>query len=533
MKKQLWLPLAVLLSWGCYGSPFPDKPKLIIYIVIDQLPGELFQRIENEFIGGFKWLLDHGIEFRNTHHEHGYTVTGVGHFVLGSGRYPGPAGVLGNSWYSRELRKSIYCVEDSLAISIGGEGKGRSYRQTRATAVGDWMKKADSKSKVFTVAGKDRSAVLLGGKNPDLAIYYNYDGSFISSDYYANQLPEWLVDFNQNLNFLTYRDSVWDHFAPPEFYQEFGTVDNFIGEYDLFDNDPYSPTLPISMKNKSPEEVNNTIAATPWFDRIVLDLAERTINNEQLGEDHHTDLLCIGLSAADWIGHNNGPHSHEILDYYMRIDKNLMKFIHQVDLEIGLENVMFVLSSDHGTMPLPEYLQEKGIDAGRLNTHVSRERIDNITHKTNNEIMYEAGGFYFPEEYSEKQKKAGLEIIETELKDMKGIERFITKKEILNMDGLNSFERRMKNMIHPEKSADVFILMKENYCYKYPYGTSHGTPYDYDTYVPLVFSNIQMEPQKVERPIATVDIAPSIASLLNIPIPNEVDGKTIFEISNK
>ncbi len=533
MKKRLWLPLAAFLILACYGSTTPNKPKLVIYIVIDQLPGELFQRIEGEFSGGFKWLLDHGIEFRNAHHEHGYPVTGVGHFVLGSGLYPGPVGVLGNSWYNRELRKSIYCVEDSLAKSVGGVGKGRSYRQTHATAIGDWMKNADPKSNVFTVAGKDRAAVYLGGKNPDLAIYYNYSGSFITSDYYADKLPDWLIDFNQTLNFSSYRDSVWDHIAPTDYYQKNGTIDDFNGEDDLFNNESYSPTLPISMKDKSIDEVNKYIAATPWFDRTVLELAERIIRFEHLGADDHTDLLCVGLSAADWIGHNNGPHSHEILDYYMRIDQNLMKFIRLVDSDIGLENVIFVMSSDHGTMPLPEYLQSKGMDAGRIQYPVFKEKIANIIQETHDEITFEAGGFYFPIDYSEKQEMTALEMIKTELEGMAAIERIITKKEIMNMNGVYSFERRMKNMIHPKKSADVFILMKKYYCYKYPYGTSHGTPYDYDTHVPLIFSNLQIRPQKVERPIASVDIAPSVAAKLNVPIPKEVDGKILFEISNK
>ncbi len=526
----MWLPLVAFLILSCTKQLISHRPKLVIMITIDQLPEELFHRIENEFTGGFKWLLDHGTFFRNTNHEHAYTVTGVGHFVLASGRYPGPAGVLGNSWYSRELKSSYYCVEDSIAKPVGGEGKARSYRQTTGSSMGDWVKMKDSKSKVFTVAGKDRAAVFMGGKNADLAIYYNYKGSFITSDYYTNQLPGWLEDFNRKLNFVTYRDSVWDHFGPPDFYEKYGTPDYFYGEQDLFDHSEYSPTLPISLKSKARNDANKYIGATPWFDRTVLTLAGKLIREENLGNDQHGDLLCISMSAADWIGHYYGPHSHEVLDYYLRLDQYLMTFINVVEYEVGLDNVIFVLSSDHGTMPLPEYMKLNGIDAGRLNTRILKEKVARIQKQTNGQVVYEAGGFYFPYKYTQEQKSVAFDVIKTELADMAGIDTLITRETILNMEGKDPFERRMKNMIHPVKSADIFILLKENYCYKFPFGTSHGTPYEYDTHVPLIFSSINMQSKNIERSVETVDIAPTIGKLLNANIPEEVDGHYLREI---
>ncbi len=530
MKKYLWLPMAAFLFLSCSGGTFPNNPKLVVFIVIDQLQGELFQRIETEFSGGFKWLLDHGIDFRNAHHEHGYPVTGVGHFVLGSGRYPGPAGVLGNSWYNRESKKTVYCVEDSIAKPIGGNGDAMSYRQTDATAIGDWMKQKDPQSKVFTVAGKDRAAVFLGGKNADLAIYYNWDGSFISSDFYADKLPDWLEEYNAKLDFAVYRDSIWDHVAEPEYYEKYGTVDDFYGEVDLFENDPYSPTLPVSLMSKSLDEVNTYIGATPWFDKTVLELADILIKNEDLGKDSHVDLLGVGISTADWIGHNHGPHSHEVLDYYIRLDQYLMKFINQIDLAVGLENVIFILTSDHGGIPLPEYLQSQGIDAGRLNRDVFEEKLARIYEQTNHEIKYKSGGFYYPSDYSDAQKTITLGIIKTELSDINAIDQLLTRENIIKLKGNDSFSIRMRNMIHPEKSPDVIMVLKKNYCSKYPLGTTHGSPYDYDTHVPLVFSHINIKPARINRSVATVDIAPTIAKMVDAPIPDEVNGVVLIEV---
>lgn len=530
MKQFLWLPMAAFLFYSCSGPRFPEHPRLVVFLAVDQLPGELMHRIESEFTGGFKWLLDHGVDFRNAHHEHAYTVTGTGYFSLGSGRYPGPAGVLGNSWYIRTLDKTINCVEDSIAKSIGGTGRAASYRQTHATAIGDWIKDNNSKSSVISIAGKDRAAVFMGGKNADQAIYYNWKGAFITSDYYSESLPDWIVAFNENAGFETYRDSIWDHFAAPEFYAKYGTEDNFQGEVDEFDNEIYSPTLPVSFKKLSLDEINDKIGATPWFDKTVLEFAEKLVIQENLGQDDHVDLLNVGISMSDWIGHNHGPHSHEVLDYFLRLDHYLMKFINKIDNHVGLENVIFVLSSDHGAIPLPEYLQSIGIESGRLDYDIFKNRIKRIKKQLGEEIVYNGGGFYFPNHFTNQQKENALQFIKNELIDLNAFGHIFSREEILDMDEKTSFNRRLKNMIHPQLSPDVILVLREYFTNRFPLGSTHGTPYDYDTHVPLIFSHINTRPVRINRSVATVDIAPTIARLAGAEIPKEVDGNVLPEV---
>ena len=407
MKQYLWLPMVAFLFYSCKGPTFPENPRLVVFMVVDQLPSELMHRIESEFTGGFKWLLDHGVDFRNAHHEHANTVTGVGHFVLGSGRYPGPAGVLGNYWYVRELNKTVNCVEDSIAKPIGGEGQARSYNQTDATAIGDWMKKSNPKTKVYTVAAKDRAAVFLGGKNADLPIYYNWNGTFLTSDYYTDKLPVWLTEINQSLDVNAYRDSVWDHLRVMDIYNQLCTEDDFYGEVDSF-NETYSPTLPKSLSSIDIEKTGNYLVSMPWFEKIILNIASTAIEKEELGKDEIVDLLGIGFSSADWIGHNHGPNSHEVLDYFLRLDQYLMKFINRIDKNIGLENGVFVMSSDHGVGPLPEYLRSIGIESERLDQPAFKEKIKNIKEWSNDDIAYTGGGFYFPIDYTQNQKSVFL-----------------------------------------------------------------------------------------------------------------------------
>ena len=172
MKKLTMLSLSAYLLFSCTAQKFPDNPKLVVMIAVDMFPAEILQRIEPHLKGGLKWLLNHGIHYENAHQEHANTLTGTGHFAIASGRYPGPSGVLGNSWYVRSLGRSVNCVEDSIAKAVGGEGSGRSYRQIESNTVSDWAKSKHSDVKVYTVAAKDRAAILLGGENSDLAIYY-------------------------------------------------------------------------------------------------------------------------------------------------------------------------------------------------------------------------------------------------------------------------------------------------------------------------------------------------------------------------
>jgi len=186
-----------------------QKPRLVILIAVDQLAHHSYNHYLPIFRGGFKWLHDHGVIFDNAHHEHGYTSTGPGHFVLGSGLYPGPVGQIGNSWYDRENDRNIYCVEDPNAHALDIPAYSVSYDRVNGSTFGDWLKRVSPESKVYSVACKDRAAILMGGKQPDVAVWYNWRGDFTSTDYYFRKIPQWLHEFNARINMSSYRDSMW------------------------------------------------------------------------------------------------------------------------------------------------------------------------------------------------------------------------------------------------------------------------------------------------------------------------------------
>ena len=531
MKKLLGLFISVCLLGSC--TPGTPQIKLVVLMVADQLRPDLLTRFDDLYTGGFRWLIDNGVSFTDAHHEHSYTATGPGYYVIGTGQYPGPGGALGNSFYDRVLKKQVNCVEDPSAKPIGGDGNARSYVRYGSAGIGDWMKSADSLSKVFSIGGKDRAAVFLGGKHPDMVLYYNYHDRFISSDYYAEDVPPWLDSFNQDLNLETYRDSLWTKSLPDSLYLKYAREDYFYGETDSYRNEPYSPVFPIGF---DPDiEPGDEIMGMPWFEKFTLNLCESVLNEESLGQNDHVDLLSISLSAMDWIIHRYGPFSQEVMDASIKLDKYLGDFISDLDRSIGLEHIEFVLTADHGGLPLPEYERSKGRESGRMNREELNEAYewveDEIAEVYTKNLFVRDGTNYFFNMDKLKKRNTPLSgpasIIKKYLPKVNGIEKVFTKQEILDADTTDKIILRMKNMIHPERSPDVFALISVGYIYRTPYGTSHGTPYDYDTHVPLLFSRKGRAARQVSEHVETADIAPTLGHILSIPYPESVNGKLL------
>ena len=524
---------AALNFFTCTGAP-TTPPKLVILLVVDQMRPDLLTRFNDLYRGGFRWLIDQGIWFTNTHHEHSYTATGPGHTAIGFGQYPGKVGIIGNSYYDRSLKKNVNCVEDTKAKVVGSNrGLARSASRYDARGLGDWIKSKHPTSKVISLGGKDRAACLLGGKNPDQAIYYNQLGEFISSDYYVDQLPSWASKFNRELKSRSYGDSLWQKSLHDALYLEYSREDHYYGEEDNYLNEEYSPVFPIGTNPE--EDPLSILMGKPWFEREILQLAKYAILGDSLGQDNAPDLLSIGLSAMDWIIHSYGPHSQETMDACIKLDRYLGNFIEFLDGKVGLDNVLFVLTADHGGLPLPEYLKEKGQNAGRINNEHMQEALSWIDEESEElfgkGIYHREGGNFFLDMEKIKKEKIDqnqiYDMIDKYLTRVEGIDRTAIKEHVLSGKDTTKLSFRLKNMIHPEMTPEVFPIVTYGYLYRGPYGTSHGTPYNYDTHVPLIFSSKGIRERKNSSPQATVDIAPTIAKYLGVEIPIDCDGKGI------
>jgi len=541
-----YLIFTILLLTSCNTKT--KLPKLVVFISVDQLSEDMFNHYSDLYRGGYKWMIDNGVWLTNMHHEHRYTTTGPGHFVLGSGQHPYRGGVIGNYYYHRELGKKVYCIDDTLAKEIETGKKSHSYRQVYSSALGDWLKAEYPESKVYSVSGKDRAAILMGGKNPDLAIWYNWRGKFISSDYYADEYPNWLVQYNGESNFFKYRDTLWTRELDEAIYQKYTRTDYFVGEIDTYDKDVYSPIFPIGfdvnpVENGDIDHEGDTYVAdhmgdTPWLDYETIQLAKIILQQENLGKDKVPDILFIGLSGTDVIGHNQGPFSHEGMDNQLKIDKYLNGLFQEINDLIGLEEVLFVLTADHGTIPLPEYLTEyKGLNSGRISRDELKEAYDNIkteiTNKFGDKVYVRDGRNFYYDLYILKERnieKTKLDdIIRKHMDEVQGIGLILTKDEIQNGDPNNKIIRRCKNFLDPVLSPDIIAIPQEYWTTRAPLGATHGTPYSYDSNVPFVIAQKGKTISKIsDAPYATVDIAPTVAKILGVEPLDKVDGKPIF-----
>ena len=511
---------------------FSKPPTLVVLLVVDQMRPDLLTRFDDLYKGGFRWLMDNGIWFTNTHHEHSYTATGPGHTAIGFGQHPGKVGLIGNSFYDRNLKKNVNCVEDPKAKIIGSNrGLARSARRYDAKGLGDWIKLEYPSSKIISIGGKDRAACLLGGKNPDQAIYYNNLGEFVSSDYYVNQLPLWATKFNNELKTRSYGDSLWQRSLHEALYNEYAREDYFYGEEDNYNHNQYSPVFPIGTDLE--DDPLAILMSKPWFEREVLLLSKYAVLDDSLGLDDAPDLLSIGLSAMDWIIHSYGPFSQEAMDAFIKLDTYLGTFIEFLDDYVGLENVLFALTADHGGLPLPEYLQDQGQKAGRIvNDHFEEALTwidEESEEKFGKKFYHREGGNFFLNRAEIKesniQPEKIYEIISKYMTKVEGIERMVIKENILSGKDTTKINQRLMNMIHSDLTPEIFPIVSPNYLFRGTFGTSHGSPYDYDTHVPLIFSRKGFRAKQKTQPFATVDIAPTIAKYLIMDVPAYCDGK--------
>ncbi len=533
IPNKMLILLSVFMLLACKQED--PKPRLVVLISVDQLAHHAYTHYLPVFTGGFKWLHDHGVTFDNAHHEHGYTATGPGHFVLGSGLHPGPAGIIGNSWYDRQSGKDIYCVEDPSAKALDIPAYNVSYGRVNGSTPGDWLKAVSPKSKVYSVACKDRAAIMMGGKSPDLAVWYNWQGAFTTTDYYTDKIPQWLHDFNTENNMISYKDSVWTKLLPEAVYAQYAHADSFYGESDRYLQEPYTPVFPIGFEAEwYDKKVFGEMGGRPWMDRMTLELASKAIDEERLGQDKTPDVLAIGLSVMDIVGHYYGPYSHEGMDLLVKLDQYLNNFLKRLDEQVGLEHVIIALTADHGDLPLPEHrTQIEGKYGGRVDEELylaTRAKAYSVLDSLygNHEFIHRKGSSYyynFSMMDSMSVDAAVVDsILQTYMESVEGVFRLYTKTELLAADPSNQSAYRLSHFMHPEQSPDLYTLEEEGWIFRNPFGTTHGSPYEYDSHVPLVFSHPDFQATTRSDSVATIDIAPTLGDILGVKPLNEVDG---------
>lgn len=502
---------------------------------------DYFQRYAGFLSGGLAKLQREGALFLNAHHLHANTETAPGHATLSTGAHPARHGIIGNYWFDAASGKRIYSVADSqVKIFDSSALGGSSPHHLMSRGLGDWLKAEHPKAKVVSISRKDRSAILLGGQKPDAAYWYNTrNGGFTSSSHYFNELPDWVKAWNERRDADKFFGKTWQKSRPEEEY--------FASREDLFDGEADGPhsTFPHAYAPSEPnpgEGFYGWLPATPFCDELTLAFATAALRAEQLGADDITDLLCISLSSTDAVGHNYGPLSQEMQDNIMRLDDALGEFFLQVDSLLGLENCLISLSSDHGVLPLPEELRRRGFETARIREQEYKDELTGVLTELAQELGADRQLFKHAAEdlyvnYASADS-LGLDhenfrlLIAKKIRTMSFVADAMTAAELAG-DGpsAHEFAERFRNSYYPGRSADVLIRYKPFFLISArETGTNHGSVYDYDSRVPMVFWGGNVLAGHYSTPCATVDFAPTMARLIGIAVPQDIDGKALAAI---
>jgi predicted AlkP superfamily pyrophosphatase or phosphodiesterase len=510
MNRQTFITLLILLSCLVFmpvqAQIQRDQPTLVLGIVVDQMRYDYLTRYGSEFNGGLARLMQGGAVFTNANYEASPTVTAVGHSTIMSGATPSMSGIAANSWYERSEGAMVQSITDNDVTPLGG-GNGASPKRLAVSTVGDELKASGRGGKVFGVSLKDRSAILPPGRSADGAFWFDAaSGNFVSSTWYFPAMPAWAQAFNDRREPDRYKGETWMGQQLPE------TVPALYGELDT----------------------------TPFADQLVLDFALTILQEEQLGTGSKTDLLTVSFSAMDYLGHASGPDTEQMHAMVLSIDAMVGTLLQAAERQAGRGKVLVVFTADHGVAPVPEEQVEKQLPGGRYSAREERDALTSALVASFGEGDYiEAGGdtTWYLNHDPVPGKAISYSALETvaadALRSQPHVFRVYTRSELTNgsTDG-DRITQRVRNGFSPDHSGDLIVIHDPNWLGGGEGGTTHGSPYSYDTHVPVIFWGARnlIRPGVYHGEAGVQDIAPTLATLLGIATPSGAVGRTLDEI---
>ncbi|MCP3978230.1 MAG: alkaline phosphatase family protein [bacterium] len=521
----LWLVLPALL--GCRA---PNGPRLVVVVVVDQMRADYMDRFGDQFDGGLKRLAEQGHVFAEAHHAHAPTNTAPGFATLATGRYPAQNGIVDNLWFDRTTGRRVYSTHDASCSALDGGGPCSSPKALRGATVGDLLKRESPDSKIFALALKDRAAAFMAGRESDGALWMDMTtGSITSSTFFLDEIPQWVRDVERSASLA--RPERWDLARAEEAYER-SRVDAFAFEADgTRTTFPHDLVTPINPQAPLPPP----FAVSPWGDELTLELAAELVRREELGRDDAPDLLWIGASSADMVGHAFGPRSREVQDYYLRLDRMLGELLAFLDSWVG-DDYVVVLTSDHGVCPLPEDNAARRIGPAEfqplLATMIERVAAERgITGSIPAVAVRESIYLGLPTTAAPETALALRARLAELLRELPYVEDAFTFDELESAGTPpRPFLEAYRNSFDAERSPDVIVRAREHDLLNMrPTTTTHGTPYRYDTHVPLIFHGAGFVAKRDDRPVRTVDVAPTLAHLLGLSPSTDFDGGNLLE----
>jgi predicted AlkP superfamily pyrophosphatase or phosphodiesterase len=533
MKKALGLVLFICTSL-LFASAKP--PKLVVQIVVDQLRGDLINLHHQKFgSDGFNYLLAHGLDYHNAHHPQANTVTCVGHANIATGTYPAFHGMVGNGWYDRTTGQTTTCVKDpkSTILPTPRTQKivtGSSPHNLAASTLSDEIILAQ-RGRAFSVSFKDRAAITLAGHAGKAFWFDKRNGGFVTSNYYYSAYPQWVNDWNK---LYEAKNLTWTLSHPLRNYN-FAESPRFMNHFPGFGENFPHQTGAANTKN-----YYKFLSMTPFADELTADFAIKLLENESLGKNtDKIDYLALSFSAVDAIGHQFGPNSLESEDNLERLDKTLAKLLAAIDKQVGLDNTLIVLTADHGVSDSPAYLAAHNIAKNQaLNFLQLRTLIVEALAKQYqlpaNSLEAITGPFIYLNHQLLNEHHLTLKEVSSYLAEILTKQPGIYKvyRMPLADSKLDWLIAAVNKMAFPQRSGDLYVvpLPYEALDNKNKKRVAHGTPWKYDSYVPLLFVNPAFKAQRIFKQVSITEIAPTLAAILMVKTPSAAREQPLEEV---
>lgn len=534
LKRVFLIGAMVLMPWR---AALAEPPKLVVAILVDQMRYDYLDRFGAQFgPDGFKRFIEHGTVMTFARYNYCPTVTGPGHASFLSGATPAMHGIIANDWFDRRTGHDMYCAEDDSVRGVGtesGDGR-RSPKNFIGSNFSDQMR-LQFHSKVVGISMKDRGAILPAGKRPAGAYWFDSKtGNFVTSTYYRDVLPDWVARFNSEKPAQAYAGKTWNRLMSEN---EYDYPDARKGEGTL--SGESKPTFP-HVVHVGAKQGYGELIATPFGNELLAEFAKAAVEGERLGQGETTDVLCVSFSAVDYVGHRFGPYSQEVQDVTLRLDRQLAGLFAYLDHTIGMDHVAMVLTADHGVAPLPEFAAEQGMQGERFNESRALVQLNDAMSERfgkGNFLLSRklyGGNLYLDRELLE-ERNIPIERATTFIRDWAlssgGFAACFSREQLLDGRAPGLIGRMVLNGFEPQRGGDVILVPKP---YSIPSsgrtGTTHGSPYNYDTHVPVLFYGRAFRPGHFADEFYITDIVPTLCAALHVEEPPGCMGKPLATI---
>jgi len=557
---SVWLVALAVLFGGLAGPPARaaqattasvdgSDVRLVVMIVVDGLRADLLTRCSRYFgEDGFKQLMSRSAYFPNAYYTYGPTCTAVGHATIGSGRLPRQHGIINNEWFldplATEKQQTVY-DKDVKAVGLpdSKNAAGYSPRYLIGPALGDQMKLADRRSRIFSISLKHRAAVMIAGQNPDGVFWWDRaTGKIVSSTWYMDALPAYIAEYNDGGWTDRFVGKIWDKLLPEEAYASCHPVEPswIVKDYHL---GAVFPHWAAKTAPDAPGKPYDSLYGSPFGNDIVLEITRRVLASEKLGRAPARDMLCVSFSANDVAGHIWGPDSPELLDITVRTDQQIAELLQLIQQQVGLNHCAIVLTGDHGVKELPQVAAAAGLGGKYLD-------VDALARELNGFLADEFGALdgdqpyvlgilppwlWFNKSFGGWEPEKQVDVLYASaayLSGIQGIAQVVTAVDLAGPPPLPSEPTRWLawRSYYPGRSGEIYIHLQSHWQEIDDIGnTGHGSAHSSDRHVPILLAAPGVRPGRYMEVVDPLDIAPTLAAILGIEPPVDVSGRVLHE----